>query len=84
MKLVLMQLGKPDQTPFYWLTTGSSNFTTSSRCNEEMNISLDLEEKDPNIAELVAHLSATYERGIPLPEADVRAAQAARSASPSR
>ena len=49
-----------------------------------MNISLDLEEKDPNIAELVAHLSATYDRGVPLTEADVRAAQAARSASPSR
>ena len=84
LKLVLMKLGKPDQTPFYWLTTGSTNFTTSSRCNEEMNISLDLEEKDPNIVELVAHLTATYERGIPLTEADVRAAQAARSASPSR
>ena len=80
-KLVLV---REDRRGEAWLATGSANWSTSSRANFELCVSLSLNNTDASLLRLDAVLDGMWNESRLFTEEDTKAAQRARSQSPTR
>ena len=68
----------------WWTLLGSTNWTTSSRCNVEWSQGLNISGDEPELKRVLDRFSELWQAATDFTEAEVRQAQRSRSASPGK